>query len=424
VGVGTAIGSFALVTGWSGGDSRPPGQSYLLAYEYANDDLWGLRSTRVNVEYKYATEDFAPVLEPFADAPNEHEARARLYTRLPYGIGLGLSASYEKAYAPDPDQRRFGISVSYDVGIGTMSTSYERVQTEGARDDDQMLLTFRASLSDNESVRASYDSHNNRTELEYEKFRRDALGDYGLRAAIVHSDDDIAGAGELSYNANRFGVVIAHDVIAANDGGMQSQQTSITAGTQIAFAGDQVAIGRPVGRRFAIVSAHESLDDTTVGARGANTGSQDLQSEADELGPALVSAGPAYQPNQVSVEVDKLPQGYDAGPGQYDVFPGLASGYAIEVGSDASHIVRGIALNEAGEPLALLGGEIRSLDDKDAKPKLVFTNSKGRFVTEGLAPGKYQMLLGAEGKISIPLEVPKDAKGIVDVGEIRAPGGE
>jgi hypothetical protein len=49
---------------------------------------------------------------------------------------------------------------------------------------------------------------------------------------------------------------------------------------------------------------------------------------------------------------------------------------------------------------------------------LVFTNSAGRFFAEGLAPGKYDMVLGPALDIVVPLEVPEGSKGVIDVGTI------
>jgi hypothetical protein len=86
--------------------------------------------------------------------------------------------------------------------------------------------------------------------------------------------------------------------------------------------------------------------------------------------------------------------------------------------------VRGVLLDPDGLPLGSLGGEIRADDQKDVKPVLVFTNSAGRFVTEGLAPGHYHMVLGTGGDIVVPLVVPPDATGIIDVGTVRVEGGK
>lgn len=198
---------------------------------------------------------------------------------------------------------------------------------------------------------------------------------------------------------------------------IQSQRSSYTIASQLAFADDSIAFGRPVGQRFAIIAAHETLDDSPVGVSQSRNSTR-RHAETDFFGPALVAAGSAYQPQSVYVDVENLPAGYDAGTGQYDLLPGAASGYAVTVGSEASHVVVGILTDAMGKPLALLGGEVRAKDRTDLKPVLVFTNSAGRFFAEGLAPGRYDMVLGPALDIVVPLDVPDEATGMIDVGTI------
>lgn len=425
IGFGTPIGNFGILTGFSDADDHGSGWSALFSYELQMRDAWVLNRPLINVEYLMQSRDFTTLdNDNVFEVPTESELRARATAFVaPLDLQVGLSASRIEGRDLDPDESRAAISFSKYIGFGSLSVSYEHAEIDQKPDDDRFLLTFTASLSDREIARASYDSHNDLTELSYTRFQTREVDDVGIHATLLRDNDQIAGAGELSYNANRFWANVEHDVIT--DGGMKeitSQQTSVTVATQLAFAGDDVAIGRPVGPRFAIVSAHETLDGHSIGVKEAN-GLGDRDAETDALGPALVSASSAYRPQHILVDVENLPEGYDFGSGQYDLFPGPASGYAIQVGSNASRIVRGVLVDEAGKPLGLLGGEIRDLDDKDFKPVLVFTNSSGRFVAEGLAPGRYQMTLGAALDIVVPLEVPEGAEGVIDIGTVRPQGG-
>jgi len=422
VGWASPVGTVGVVAGWSDAGSSSSGQSYLASYEASAKQLWVFEHPQVNLEYLYTSEFFSPVGNLTHTAPSQYELRGRLSTRLPFEFGLGLSASLARGRDPNPDERRYAISLSRNVGFADVTASNERSIKDGGADDNRFLLSVSVPLSGNEIAHGSFDSRNNQYQVDYSRFQHDELGDYGLRGSVQRDDDRIAGTGEFAYNANRFSAVIQHDAIA--DSGMNmilSQQTSYTLGTQIALAGDEVAFGRPVGPRFAIVSAHETLNDQSVGARKGQ-GSSTREAETDFLGPALVSAGGAYQPQKVMIDVENLPLGYDAGPSQYDVFPGPASGYKFQVGSNASHIVMGTLIGVDGKPVALQGGEIRALDDSAFKPVLVFTNSAGRFVAEGLAPGRYQMVLGAKLDITVALEIPAKSKGVIELGIIRLGG--
>ncbi|MFN4041542.1 MAG: hypothetical protein ACK4I0_07770, partial [Brevundimonas sp.] len=134
-------------------------------------------------------------------------------------------------------------------------------------------------------------------------------------------------------------------------------------------------------------------------------------------GPALAGVDRAYGVRRYEIEVDPLPQGYDLGSGLINAFPGFGDGYRVMVGSEASLTARGVLISDDG-PVALIGGVIQAADDPtDAVGKPFFTNRGGRFIADGLAPGRYRLMVGGEslGEFVIP----RNVEGIVDVGEIR-----
>ena len=418
LGWATPVGTLGVVTGWSDIDGLSSGHSYLVSYEASAEEMWVMKNPQLNLSYLYTSANFASVGTPVPDEPVAYELRGRFSAQLPYELGLGLSASFAQGRALEPNEARFGISLSRHLGFADLTASNERTERNGELDDNRFLLSLSFPLSERENVRASFDSQNDQYQAEYSRFQRNELGDYGVRASVLRDNDRLTGTGEFAYNANRFAALLQHDAIADNAmTAIQSQRTSYTIGTQIALAGDDIAVGRPVGQRFAIVRAHETLEGSAVGVT-QNKGSKGREAETDFFGPALVSAGSAYQPQSVYIDVEDLPAGYNVGTGQYELFPGPATGYAVTVGSDASHVVMGNLVGADGKPLSLLGGEVRAKNRKGFKPVLVFTNSTGRFFAEGLAPGKYDMVLGPALDIVVPIEVPEGNKGVIDVGTI------
>ena len=422
IGWASPIGTLGLVTGWSDIDGLSSGHSYLVNYEASAEEMWVFKNPQLNLSYLYTSAAFASVGTTTPDEPVSSEWRGRFSTRLPYDLGLGISASYAQGRDLEPNEARYGVSLSRNVGFADLTASNERTERNGELDENRFLLSLSIPLSDRENARASFDSQNDQYQAEYSRFQRNELGDYGVRVGMLRDNDRLTGTGEFAYNANRFAVLLQHDAIADNAmTEIQSQRTSYTVGTQLAFAGDSATFGRPVGQRFAIVRAHETLEGSAVGVT-QNRGAKSRESETDFFGPALVSAGGAYQPQAIYVDVENLPAGYNVGTGQYDLFPGPASGYAVTVGSDASHVVMGNLIGADGKPLSLLGGEVRATDRDTFKPVLVFTNSAGRFFAEGLAPGKYNMVLGPALDIVVPIEVPKGSTGVIDVGTLTVQG--
>jgi outer membrane usher protein len=413
------IGTLAAIASWSKSDLYGEGHAYLFSYEFSAESLAFLERPQINLEYQRTSEFFTVLGETTLSNPYDYEARGRFSAQMPYEIGLGLSASYAHGRSIEPDELRYGVSLSRSIGFASLTASFERQRREGEIDDDRYLITLTMPLGPSENVRGSYDSRNDLYSVEYSRFERNEVGDYGIRAQIQRDNDQITGAGEVTYNANRFGVTLQHDIITNDGGDIISQVSSYEIATQVAIAGGKVGFGRPVGSRFALISGHETLEGRTVSVKEGQ-GRERPNAQTDFLGPALAPAGNAYVPNQVLVEVEDLPPGYDIGPGQYDFFPGPAAGYDITVGSDASRVVLGTLMGPDGKPAALLGGELHSLDDPDMKPLLVFTNSAGRFVAQGVAPGRYEAVLGPDGAIRFQFAVDEDQVGLVDLGTVQA----
>jgi outer membrane usher protein len=188
--------------------------------------------------------------------------------------------------------------------------------------------------------------------------------------------------------------------------------------TQFALAGDRLAFGRPVGPRFAIVSAHSSLDESHVNVR-QGPGRLKPQARSDALGPALAPAGNSYTASELRLDADNLPAGYDLGEAQYVVKPAPAAGYKITIGSDASRVIIGTAVGDNGAPISLQGGTLRLLGDAKFAPVLVFTNRAGRIAGNGLKPGHYALTLGDDDQFHATVDVPAKANGVVMLGSVR-----
>jgi outer membrane usher protein len=68
--------------------------------------------------------------------------------------------------------------------------------------------------------------------------------------------------------------------------------------------------------------------------------------------------------------------------------------------------------------VGLQGGTIRSLDDPQAEPALLFSNRVGRIAVDGLRPGRYVIeFLAAPGQ-QIEVIIPESASGQYDAGNL------
>lgn len=418
-GYASPIGNFAVSAGFSNIDGLGAGRAVIVSYEASAKEFAGLDNPQFNLEWEANTAQFASLGTTTPIEPVSHEIRGRMSAQLPDGFGIGLSASHASGRDISPDETRLGLSLSRRIAAFDLTASAERTARDGEEADNRLLLSVSIPLSGRDNVRTFYDSANDQYAVDYNRYLRNELDDYGLRATLLRDNSRVTGTGEVAYNANRFGLLVQHDAISDSAfSRITSQRSSYTLSTQFAFADGDVAMGRPVGQRFAILRAHDSLDGTRIGVAQSN-GSSEREAETDFLGPALVAAGGAYQPQSIYLDLDSVPADYNVGTGQFDLYPGLASGYALSVGSSAFISVVGQVISDSGKPLALLGGEVRALDDPTFKPVLVFTNSAGKFFAEGLKPGRYNMVLGPSLDIVVPFEIGNDTRGVMDAGTIK-----
>ncbi|WP_432770137.1 MAG: hypothetical protein HEQ22_05165 [Sphingopyxis sp.] len=81
--------------------------------------------------------------------------------------------------------------------------------------------------------------------------------------------------------------------------------------------------------------------------------------------------------------------------------------------------VVGVALAPDARPLEMAMGVVTSSDDADFGERMLFTNGTGRFGIAGLSPGKSYAVHFADAGVTLCLDVPRDATGLVDLGSER-----
>ncbi len=382
-----------------------------------------------------------------------------LYPQTPYWlrlvgsysipIAMGATASISARYQfADPEQvslspyridgDRYGIDATLSSSLGRMlSTSltagYSNEITQRAitnlqgdvSPDLRLMLRFYLRPADHTRVSGSYDTLNGAANVS--AYQGASSGSDRWEADVnVQADGNAQqklANGSLAWSGNRGEVRLSQianvdSLSEGQPGGSAVDRSSVRFGTAIAFADGRAAIGAPVrGNGFAIVYPHASLSGREVTVGDANT----PRAKANWLGPALVADLPAYAQNTIPVNVTDLPPGYSLGSGAFDVFSPYRGGYALQVGSANSVSAFGILLTADLAPLPLTTGEARPVDGSGqaSKAVAVFTNQAGRFVAEGLAPGKWTIEMATEpSPTRYVFDVATDAQGVVQVGRL------
>ena len=120
------------------------------------------------------------------------------------------------------------------------------------------------------------------------------------------------------------------------------------------------------------------------------------------------------------MDVKDLPEGYSLGSGEFTVKAPLYSGYKLKVGSTASMTALAqVAYADNGAPVALVGGEMQSLDRPAEAPVQGFTNRNGRFAATGLKPGRYRLTIFTDPVFATEVVVKEGDSTLVNLGDIR-----
>lgn len=409
-----ALGTIALSGGLSNDRAAGMGQQFLASYEASGEHFSFIANPTLNAEVRYRSRNFIAV----GGIPNQDvtawDLRFRLAGTVFKRVGVGMSALVTSRRDGRPTNRLFNLSAGTAIGRFNLLVNGERARTAG-QSANRFFLTLSRSVGPRGTARASYDSRGRLGQLEYSRFRGEALGDLGLRASLSRDVNGFTGSGDLSYNLNRAFVTLRHDAVTDLDGRRQSQRTSYSVSSQLAFANGGLALGRPVGPNFVIARPHRTLHGDVEITQGVDDAQ--VLARSGRLGPALGSAGPPHSPRKATIRAKSLPDGYDPGRTYFSFLPGSATAYVVVIGSDASHSVQGSMADSAGRPLALVVGELISIDDPKMQAKTVFTNRAGRFVVTGLAPGRYRIVAGPD-KLSAEIVVKKSDEGIIDIGKL------
>lgn len=236
-------------------------------------------------------------------------------------------------------------------------------------------------------TRAEYDDRREQTQASFGRINRNRVGNYGYEIYGIDNPQlrDIRASG--SYTGNRMrGEVTASKLELESGAQFDIYRTALS--TTVGFADGSVGMSSIVDAPFALIKKHPTLEDSRVEINPDYLG--EIEARAGETLAGLVTLGAPFSETSVIVNVPDAPLGYNWGPGLYDSSGGSVTGRVITVGSDAAYLVLGYIQDKAGQPLSLERGELIGnglvLD--------VFTNRRGRFAVEGIAPGTYKLVIG------------------------------
>lgn len=393
-------------------------QGYAASLDYVNEiSLLERDDTRLIVSGQAFSRDFQNAFERLARNPEVWRLAAQVSSRLRrYTVTLG--AAMVKGRDSQPDEKSFDLSIGRSFGRFGLTLSLGHRRMEFRDDETRVGLSLTLGLGRRWSMQTRYDSAEDFREVLIRRASNGALNDVSGGLRVSRDDGRETIGGDLRYINNRFDAELVSNRLASLvNGGQTTQESSWRVSTLLAYADRRFGIGRPGREGFVMARRHDSLRRSAL---SLTDGSGRPIARAGAFGPAVAPIDRAYGAQRFEITVDPLPAGYDLGSGVISAFPGYGNGYAVTVGSDASRTAVGVLLMADGSPAALISGIIVRADSADQTTgKPFFTNRSGRFLGDGLAPGRYRLI--SDGKQIGTFEIPQNREGMIDVGRIQLP---
>lgn len=374
----------------------------------------GRNSSSLLVAVELRSRHFGAVEQIAPDNPYDYNISvnySRSFGNRSFG---GVQARY--AHGRDGTVSERSARVNYGLRFGkSTSITLDLEWDKGVRGDDKSFsISLVRRFGDRSSGRIEYDSRDRATRLGFQSSSGYGLGSWTAGGNLDIGREDVALNAAANYIANRADLGLAYAAAySQNSNSITDQRASMRFGTSLAFADGSLAMGRPITDSFAIVRPYKSGRGLGV---VVDPTQNSAQAKSGALGPALYGEITSYTPRTLSYDVPDAPPGLDLGTGALRTLAPYHSGYVVVVGSDYNVMAVG-TLRSKGEPVSLQAGNAIEVGGEHRHVEL-FTNREGRFAIAGLKPGQWRIEIAGTPPIAYNLLIPKDATGVVRIGDL------
>lgn len=412
---GTRLGTFSGSASFSHIDGVGNGRAVLATFQRLIQRRGG-QSDSITAFFESRSRNFGPGGTVVPSNPFAWEAGGGYSHSFNANLYGGIDGRYSRGRDGQRDLYNVRGTMGWRISDRLSATGDLRYERDSRRSGLGGLVSLTLRLGRYSSLRADYDTRNERARLSYTTIHGQGVGSYNIAADIARdrfgTGVNLAG----NYVSNRADLGFSHFGAFSDDFGRSTgQRTSFRFGTAIAVADGAVTVGRPIYDSFAVVKGHKSLKGANVLVDPSQFGHT---ASTGALGTALQPSLSSYAERTVQVDAPAAPAGYDLGQGSYRLFPPYRSGYRLEVGSGYNVTAIGKMVDRNGDPVALVTGSATELAHPERKPVDIFTNKEGRFAATGLAPGRWRIEMRDPEKSGFVIEIAKDAEGVIKLGEL------
>lgn len=386
-----------------------------LSMQYAWRDADLDRGRGIDAIVVLTGEDFRTLDGIFGSAPSSIYAQVRMGQALSRDLRVQLGGTFERVRDPEPGDRwSVGASVLKQLKRMSIGASLDYQQDRGRSEAIARVSMFIPLGSG--ALAANYSSRDNAARIEYNQVAAAGVGSFGYNLGIERRDGGDRQFARASYVGNRFEATIDQSRTSSN--GSSDIRTGFAVGSALVMADGAFALSRPITNSFAIVENASDVKTRLAVEPRSGLGAMDVRYSAfsGTLGPAVVPDLPPYFERPIEVNAPDAPAGSGIGGDVFNLRPGFRSGYRLRVGAGQGSVsALGILNSKSGAPIGLVSGEVRKAGaDPESPPGILFTNSAGRFIVEGLEAGaSYEAIVTVEGKpVRFDITVPTEAMGI------------
>ena len=249
---------------------------------------------------------------------------------------------------------------------------------------------------------------------------------YGANFASMPAQQSFTGS--INYTGNRSRETFSYNELVGQTG-VEANGSPITTSSQnallqvasaLVYAGGDFAISRPVTNSFAIINPIKSLSGHSLVLNADPKGR--YIAESNFFGAAVDPEIGSYSLTRLVVGANDLTPGLSLPRDHMSIFPHYKSGYAFDLGTDATVYLTIRVRNSDGTPVNSSAGRVIDLSNPNAEPLLVFTNRKGIIRSEGFKPGNFRLILGEQEAHPIDFTIPDTAKDEYDMGTLTVGG--
>jgi outer membrane usher protein len=360
---------------------------------------------------------------------SENNQQLRLSGSYNHNFGADITGSVSAHYDLGFDEEKttvgWGVAVNRTVDNGLaigLSGAYETSGIGSANDtsDISVMGHLRYRVGRSTSAALTYDQTNRSISTSLSSEFGHGRSRVGLDLDFSHDNvtektrtPENALSGTINYIGDRLNLSASRKQTFSGLASTQfARQSSLNVNSALVFADGVFAVSRPVYDSFALVQTHENLGDRTLRISPNENG---YRARSDIFGPAVVTDISSYSLTRLPYDVEDLPPGYNLGSGSFDLLSPYRAGYTLMVGSDATVSIGGVLQRTDGKPLTLLAGTASNNDSPNSKVSL-FTNDAGRFLAQGLHPGRWIIEMASSPPTKYEVLVDSDATGLIDVG--------